>query len=364
MKVVWIHGVSRLRSPSMSKWVEMLLPEMRGLSADLDISVDEIRGIGVPALKGLTNRYVLYTMHSLKLRGDLFHIHDHANSHLVPILPKESPKIVTVHDLYMLEGQVSDLRAAPFRLLNVRGIMRSQHIITVSAHMKEEIVKRLSYPPERISVIFCGIDHARYRPTQGREVLAGHYGLGEGKRYLLFVGSEEPRKNFPSVLHAFRNLLADHPDLILVKVGPAGSRRYRLQSLKAVEELGLKNQVVFCGHVPEEHLPLFYSHAEALVAPSYYEGGSGMHVMEAMACACPVVASQIPQAKELTGNAVMYCDPHDPDDIYAKTNVILTDEETRLKVVSGGLRRAQELSWERSAREHLVVYGRYLGIES
>lgn len=361
MKICWIHGVSRLRSPSMSKWVEYLLPEITRKSPEYDIFVDEIKGIPVPyPLKLAVNRYTLYSLHARNLSADLFHVHDHGNSHVLSMLPEGKPKIITVHDLYMFDLHPGNPKSLLFRHLNLPGIMKATHIIAVSSYMKGQIVKRFSISPEKVSVVYCGIDHSRYVPKEGGEEILSGYGVGKGERYLLFVGAEIARKNFDSVLAVFKRLVKKHDDLMLVKVGNPESRRGHARSLRIIEEAGLKKRVLFCGYVPEEHLPYLYSHAQALLAPSYYEGGCGMHVVEAMACGCPVVASNIPQAIELTGDAVLSCNPHDLDDIYEKTAALLEDGKLREDMVTKGLRKAREFSWDKASEKHLSIYAEYL----
>ena len=360
MRITWIHGVNRLRGPSMSKWVDQLWSQMGGLP-DLQITIDSIEGLPVPLLKGIINRYLLYSLHSRKLDSDLFHIHDHANSHLVTLLPKRAVKVVTVHDIYMLEQPRYQPKSYPFRLFNVLGIRRSDHIISVSEYMKGEIVRKTGYSSEAISVSYCGIDHSVYNPRgDGLDVLE-KYGLSEGQRYLLFVGSEIARKNFGSVLEVFERLAEAHSDVCLLKVGNPGSGKARRNSLRRIRRLGLEEKVVFCGFVPEEDLPYLYSNASMLLAPSFYEGGSGMHVIEAMACGCPVVASNIPQSRELVRDAALICDPHDKHDILLKTLSLLEDEHMRRKMTAEGLSRACHFSWARTAEEHLRLYRELLG---
>lgn len=358
--MTWIHGVERLRGASMSKWVASLGRELEGgaESAGLDITVDQIGGLPLPFLKGTVNRYLLYSLHARGLGADLFHVHDHANAHLVPLLPAGTPKVLTVHDLYMLDQPAWRVKSYPFKVLNVPGIRRADHIIAVSGYMRDEIARRLDYPAERISVAYCGIDHSLYGPGDGGRRVPPAYGLGEDEDYVLFVGSEIPRKNFSAVLRVFKALCAERAfrDLRLVKVGNPGSRRDREVSLRNIAELGLEGKVLFCGFVPEEDLPLFYTNASLLLAPSFYEGGSGMHVIEAMACGCPVVASDIPQSRELAGGGALHCDPRDDGEIRDAARSLLTDDALRREMVARGLARAREFSWSKSAREHLRVY--------
>lgn len=359
MNVVWIHGVRRLRGPSMSKWVECLHREMAGLAPDIHVSIDEIAGLAIPFPKGIINRYLMYSIHAAGLSGSLFHIHDHANAHLVPLLRRKAPVLLTLHDLHPLEAGRTDLKSYPFRAFNVPGILRADHVITVSRHMLNEIASKLGYPEDRMSVVYCGVDHALYRPGYRDRTFLESYGLRGDSRYALFVGSEIPRKNFPSVLEAFKRISRNH-DIFLLKVGVAGSRSDRARSLRAIERLHLRDRVVFCGHVPESELPRLYANAELLFAPSLYEGGSGIHVIEAMACGCPVVASDIPQSLELTGGSVLHCDPRDVDDIYHKAIALLEDHELREKVRRDGLGRAREFGWEKAAAAHVEIYRQFL----
>ncbi|NPV58112.1 MAG: glycosyltransferase family 4 protein [Actinobacteria bacterium] len=363
MRVTWIHGVEKLRGTSMAKWVESLFTAIMGLLANenIQIDIDELNGISVPFLKGICNRYVLYSAHALGLRADLFHIQDHANAHLVPLLPKASPKIVTVHDIFPLTRPLYDFRTYPFRALNVPGIIKADRIISVSEYMKAQISKKLGYPSERIRVAYCGVDHSLYRPTACDKKLLEKYGMITGARYLLYVGSEIPRKNFPAVLRLLKRLSAKHKDLFLMKVGHPGTKNSREASMRELERLGLRDRVIFCGYVPEAELPAIYSGAAALVAPSFYEGGSGMHVIEAMACGCPVVASGIPQARELCGGAALHCDPHDEEELLEKTAILIENEAFRSAMIEKGLKRAAEFSWEKSALLHVELYRDLVG---
>jgi hypothetical protein len=187
MKVIWIHGVSRLRGPSMSKWVKYLYPEVAKKAADFNLIIDEIKGIPTPILRGIVNRYILYSFHVLGLHASLFHIHDHANAHLITLLPRHTPKILNVYDLYMMELPISNLKTLPFHLFNVPGLLSADHLITISLHMKEEITARLSYPADKISVIYCGIDHSLYKPQDDGEEILRQYGIAKDARYILFV---------------------------------------------------------------------------------------------------------------------------------------------------------------------------------
>lgn len=358
MKTVnWIHGVSSLRNASMNKCVDYLYRKFEKESKkSYSIMIDQIRGIPMPFLKGITNRYFLYSLHSHRGKGKYYHIHDHANSHISLALPRDARIIVTVHDILMLEQSRANIKSYPFRLLNVPGIRRSDHIIAVSSSMGQSIAERISINPEKVTVINNAIDHSIYKAGMPTWDILEYYGISKSQPYLLFVGSEIPRKNFPSVLKAFKAVSEKMPDLKLVKVGSARSKNYRKASMNTASELAITDKVIFCGFVPEEHLPHFYKGAIALCAPSFYEGGSGMHVLEAMACGCPVLASNIPQSVELIGGSAFLCDPSRLSDIIEQTIEIVENEALRNELAAKGVVCAGQFSWERSYGEHLDLY--------
>src|SRR5215211_5970824 len=186
------------------------------------------------------------------------------------------PYVVTVHDLiryFDLKGRGPlihrpNLRDRLYLGLDYAGIRRATALIAVSQTTKRDLVRHLGIPPARVAVVYEGLDHGLFRPVDRRLVDAP---------YILFVGSEHPRKDLPTLLCAFR-LLKDQPrfgDLRLVKVGAAG---------------GLQDDVVFTERVPDADLPAYYGGAACLVLPSRYEG-FGFPPLEAMACGCPAIVA-------------------------------------------------------------------------
>ena len=268
------------------------------------------------------------------------------------------PYIITVHDLiryFDLKGYGTFIhhpnRRDRFYLsLDYRGVKKATRIIAVSQTTKHDLVKHLDIPEERISVIYEGIDHQVFKPTSRRLV---------DYPYVLFVGSEHPRKNLARLLRAFSRLKSQRrfKDLKLLKVGKAGGpeAEFRKHTLQAINELNIPSDVVFTDYVAEEDLPAYYSSAECFILPSLYEG-FGLPPLEAMACGCPVIVSNRASLPEVTGEAAVKVDPLRTYSIASALEVVLTDERLKRELVSKGLERARQFSWEKAARETMEVY--------
>ncbi len=182
------------------------------------------------------------------------------------------------------------------------------------------------------------------------------YGLGN---YLLYIGDMRPYKNLERSLEAFARL--NLTDLSFV-IGGKKDPHFYPGIEKKVDRLLLKDKVIFLGYVPEEDLPHLYSEAAAFVFPSLYEG-FGLPPLEAMACGCPVVASNAGSLPEVCGDAVRYVDPYDVESIARGIHEVLTDEVMRQNLRAKGLERAKLFSWERAAKEHLKIFEECLSKE-
>ena len=271
---------------------------------------------------------------------------------------RSRPYIITVHDLIRLlelNGHSNFIHQPNIRdkvclALDYKGIKRATHIIAVSHTTKRDLVQYLGIPEERISVVYEGIDHRVFSPLERRLV---------DYHYLLYVGTEQPRKNLVGLLKAFSRLKSqrDFKDLKLVKVGRAGGpeAEFRKETLRAVRELELSDDVVFTEYVAEKDLPAYYSGAECFILPSFYEG-FGFPPLEAMACGCPVIVSNLASLPEIVGDAALSVDPKDISSLVGALHAVLTDERLKRELVSKGLERASQFSWEKAARETLKVY--------
>jgi glycosyltransferase involved in cell wall biosynthesis len=268
-----------------------------------------------------------------------------------------TPYVVTVHDLirHFDCGGRAPLIHRPTRrdrwtlAVDRAGIRRASAIIAVSQRTKDDIVHHLGLSPGRITVIYPGIDRSRFRPVAPAR---------QPYRYILFVGSEHPRKNLSALLGAL-SLLKRHPDLRglkLVKVGePGGSEApFRDCTHRLIRAHGLEREVILRGRVSHHELLALYSGAECLVLPSLYEG-FGLPPLEAMACGCPAIVSDRGALPETAGGGAIVTTP-DPSGVATAVRQVLTDPAVRQRLVFAGGRHVRKFSWSHAATQVADVY--------
>jgi glycosyltransferase involved in cell wall biosynthesis len=258
-----------------------------------------------------------------------------------------APVVMTVHDiipylvrhdpeLRMLKHQAD---AALYRLA-LAGLRKADAIITDSHCVKRTLIDHLHLPAERIFPIHLPINRAHFRPFDVPDAFRARYGLDAGRRYLMFIGSEDPRKNFIGLLRAFAQVQRQIPEVVLLKVGRAHVDAQRDKARRLIAELGIGDAVRFLEDIPDADLPLLYNAVDALVMPSLYEG-FGYPPLEAMACGTPALASNTTSLGEIVGDAALTVDPTDVDAIAAALIRLLTDEGLRAALRERGLQHVQ-----------------------
>jgi glycosyltransferase involved in cell wall biosynthesis len=262
---------------------------------------------------------------------------------------RRRPFIVTVHDIarFRFGFDPESLLERLMLKLDVLGIKRATHIIATSRHTRDDLVKYLGIPRDKISLIYDGTDCRVFGP---------HSGESHDGRYILYVGSERPRKNLGRLFEAFAELKQEFADLKLLKVGPVGrSQDFRRDTMQKLDSLAISSDVVFVDYVPESDLANYYASAELLAYPSFYEG-FGLPPLEAMCSGCPVVTSNTSSLPEVVGEAGIMVSPNDTDGWVEAMRRVLTDGELRDDMVRKGLEQARKFSWDRTAAETLAVY--------
>ena len=266
------------------------------------------------------------------------------------------PAVVTIHDLSFI--RFPDLFRPANRLyltaLTRLSARRARRLIAVSKHAAAESARLLSVSPERIDVIYHGVDPA-FRPLPADEVAAFRQRRRLPERFAFFVGTLEPRKNLARLVEAFARARDARIGLVL-----AGGKGWLYDELFArVEACGLSDQVIFPGYVTNEELPLWYNAATLLAYPSVYEG-FGLPVLEAQACGTPVLTSNLSSLPEAAGGAAVMVDPYDVEALADGLNRLLTDESLRNDLRAAGLARAGQFTWSRAAQETARTYRRAL----
>ena len=262
-----------------------------------------------------------------------------------------SPFIVTAHDVVRLcFGFAKETVSERILLkLDTHYIKRASHIITVSQNTKQDLMKYLKIPENRISVIYNGIDHSIFKPYDVKIL---------DNPYILYVGSERPRKNLSRLFEAFAKVKGEFPELRLVKAGAVGrSEEYRRNVMRKLDSLGITREVIFVEHTSGLDLAHYYSSASLLAYPTLYEG-FGLPPLEAMACGCPVVTSNTSSLPEVVGKAGIMVDPYDVDGLAQAMKQVLTDDKLRDDMVGKGLEQAKRFSWEETARKTQEVYNK------
>lgn len=268
-------------------------------------------------------------------------------------------RVVTVHDLaYLVYPQcaVPTLgwylhRAVP------RSVARADLVLADSQSSRQDVIRLLGVPPARVRVVPLGVDPA-YRPLADRSLLEevrARYGLPE--RFLLCVGTIEPRKNLPRLMEALAGL-PEAERLPLVVAGKPGWL-YE-ESFTSVARFGLGKWVHFLGFVPESDLPPLYNLATALAYPSLYEG-FGLPPLEAMACGTPVLTSRASSLPEVVDEAAVLVEPQEAASIREGLRTILRDGALRERLRAAGLERARAFTWDRAAEELLRAIGQCAG---
>ena len=272
----------------------------------------------------------------------------HGLAFVTPLLAR-CPSVVTVYDLSFLHYPERLPAARRLYLRTFTGIScrRARRVITISRSGADDVHRLLGIPRDRIDVAVPGV-HPDYFPRPAETVEAFRARQGLPARFLLHVGTIEPRKNLPVLLQAYARLPeAVRREVPLILVGGRGWGMAELEA--AIAAGGLQDSVRLAGYVPDEELPLWYSAATAFVYPSVYEGW-GMPVVEAMACGTPVLVSDASSLPEAAGDAGLCLPPHDVEAWTAALGRALHDADWRREATEKGPAHAAMFSWEKTAR--------------
>lgn len=228
-----------------------------------------------------------------------------------------------------------------------KNILRSDMIITGSEYSKQEILERLNFESDKIRVIYHGVDHDIFKKYENIEL-----NIEIPAKFILSVGSIEPRKNLLGLLKAYDSLgKAIKEEYKLVLVGFKGWHNKDIMDIVNNN----KANIHYLGFVSDEELVKLYNLASLFVFPSFYEG-FGLPPLEAMACGTPVITSDTTSMPEICGDAAIYIDPYDINSIREKIEMVLLNVEIQNMLMDKGLKRAGEFTWEKSAQEHIKVF--------
>jgi len=281
---------------------------------------------------------------------DLFH----ATDHLLPRLT-HARSVFTLHDTAYLHFPEYYLpRNRHFlRIMVPRFLRGAERVIVVSEHTRSDAIRFYGLDPERIDVIPEGVDARFSRDMDEGTISAVRRKYRAPERFILHVGTIQPRKNLTTLLDAFAIVRASHPDVGLVI---AGAKGWLYEGFfDRLRRSGLEEHVTLTGQVPDEDLPGLYRSAEVFAYPSVYEG-FGLPPLEAMACGVPVVCSNASSLPEVVGDAGTLLDPLDVGGWVRALDALLRDPVLRAGSAARGVARASQFSWDRAAERTLEVY--------
>ncbi|MFC2173571.1 glycosyltransferase family 4 protein [Acidobacteriota bacterium] len=286
-------------------------------------------------------------------RCHLFHSPHYVLPYFAPALP-----VVTIHDIiHILFPEYLPNRRALFyaRKIMSRSIRQAACVLTVSERSKCDILDHFNVEPEKVRVIYNGIDEsflARVDPDE-RHRIKERYRLDDP--FILYVGNIKPHKNVGRLIEAFA-LLKEDDRFKRHKLVIIGSDAARYTSIRSAVVRGcLQTEVRFLGWVPKSFLPGIYQLAECFVYPSLYEG-FGFPPLEAMASQIPVVCSSASSLPEIVARAALTVDPMDTHEIAKKTAQVLTDPALRQRLVADGTENIKRFSWRDSVTRIHACY--------
>ena len=268
----------------------------------------------------------------------------------VPIPRTAAPTVVTLLDVqhHDLPGFFSRPESAFRRRAYDRAAREAGTVVTISEFSRGRIAATLGIDPARIEAVPLGVDHGSFAP--GGEKAE----LGQPERFLFYPANLWPHKNHERLLEA----LALAPGVELVLSGQVYGRAGWLEA--KARSLGVGDRVRHIGHVPQATVAPLLRSATGLVFPSLYEG-FGVPPLEAMACGCPVAASDRSALPETVGDAALLFDPDSARSIADAMTRLMDDDPLRDRLRDAGLRRSAEFTWEVAARRHRAIYARAAG---
>jgi len=255
-------------------------------------------------------------------------------------------KIVTIHDIIHLKYPVSYSYRKYYNIVFPLMLKFSKHIITGSEFSKKEISTYFSINEDKISIVYDGVDE-RFKPKK----------LEKQERYILCVSSVAYHKNFISLIKAFLNLKTKSIKLYIV--GGLNEKIFGENSSKVLDYIKNNDNIRFLGRVDDNKLIELYSNAVCFVYPSLYEG-FGIPPLEAQACGCPVILSNIQVFREIYRNSAVYFNPLDPDDIANKIQEVINNENLRLLLIKNGFENSKKYTWENSAKQFFNILDRIM----
>jgi glycosyltransferase involved in cell wall biosynthesis len=271
---------------------------------------------------------------------------------------KDVKHVLTVHDISFLHyPEFFNFRKNFWhRSLALKKLVDGcTSIVAVSENTRQDIIELLRVPEEKVHTIYSGLNSSVPMPGPEEEkIFFRRHDLK--KRFILYLGTIEPRKNIAGLIHAYNRLRDDNVTLVDLQLVLAGANGWRNRNIyQAWENSPYRRDIKFLGYVSAREKELLYSRAEVFIYPSYYEG-FGLPPLEAMARNLPVITSNISSLPEVVGSAALTVNPHDINEIAKSLELVVLNPELKAHLIKAGREQISHFSWEKTAKQYLELF--------
>lgn len=298
--------------------------------------------------------------------------------HFLPVaLPNNCPRIITFHDLsfrYYPHFFSWGRRVWHYLTFPQRQAKQADRILVDTLSTKEDLVTLFQIKPEKIRVVPLGLKKY-FRPSvrkNEKKLLAIRKKYKLPKRFILYFGTIEPRKNLLAVIKAFRSLkeserqsqaeiiqqkldgqIKTKEPLTDLKLVIAGSNGWLNKNIfKSAQKAKMASEIIFTGPIEDEDKPFLYGLCQLFVYPSFFEG-FGFPPLEAMACGVPTIVSNSSSLPEVVGQGALMIDPYNIDELKFAFQNLLSDKNLRERLIKAGLEQVKKFDWDKTAKETL-----------
>lgn len=271
---------------------------------------------------------------------------------------KDTKHVLTIHDISFLHYPEFFSYRKNFwhRALALKKLVNDcTAIVAVSENTRQDIIELLKVNPEKVHTIYSGVNPGV--PLPGPEEERNFFRRHELKsRFILYLGTIEPRKNIAGLIYAYNRLRDENVNLVDLQLVLAGGSGWRNRLIyRAWEESPYRRDIKFLGYVSAREKELLYHRAEVFIYPSYYEG-FGLPPLEAMARNLPVITSNVSSLPEVVGPAALAVNPYDINEIAKALELVVTDDKLKNRLIKAGQEQIHNFSWEKTAKQYLELF--------
>ncbi len=263
-------------------------------------------------------------------------------------------KVKSVYSIYDLAFEINpSWYKDKYYTYIYKSAVRADVIVSSSYSTKKDIEQIYGIEPEKVRVVYLGVNRKFFNTVVDSRCDGFMKNHGIPEMFVLTVATSVKRKNIPMLLKVYENLSKKGIKEKMVVV--AGSQPVREEITEMVKEKNMQGNVLCFSEVTINSLACLYKKAALFIFPSLYEG-FGLPVLEAMACGCPVITSNVSAMPEIAGDAGVLVDPYNVDEITSAVETVLSDSVLRDSMRQKGLERAKQFSWEKTVKDILNIY--------